>query len=331
MDPKQTILDRCRPWRVGAGAPAVAIDVGGTSIKAALIDQSGAVVDAASHPTPPAGREAPRGVVDSIAHLLTGFRENRTDVRPERTSVTIPGIVSEDDGIGVLSANLGWADVDFGTLLRDTLGATVLISHDVRASGRAEFSLLANTSNAVMITIGTGISAAIQVNGQLLSGRGYAGEIGLVPVTITDDAGLTTIPLEAVSSAASIARRYAALSGERATGALEVIRARDAGDTTASTVWNQAVDCLAQACEQAVALIAPETIILGGGLAEDERLGCAVAAALARRLGPLPSPEVRSAQLGFVAGLLGAGLRARCDEHPGEKPSIELASTETRQ
>ncbi|WP_442862595.1 ROK family protein [Brevibacterium sp. UCMA 11754] len=62
------------------------------------------------------------------------------------------------------SANLGWRNVPFRSLLSESLNLEVRLSHDVRSAGRAEFELVEDTpDDAVMITIGTGIAAAIRV------------------------------------------------------------------------------------------------------------------------------------------------------------------------
>ncbi|MGO1507883.1 MAG: ROK family protein, partial [Microbacterium sp.] len=84
------------------------------------------------------------------------------------------------------------------------------------------------------------------------------------------------------------------------------------GDPAAARIWNDALDALALALAQLTATFAPEAIVIGGGLSRaGDELFDGVRARLTARLSFHQMPELRSAQLGDDAGLLGAALRAR--------------------
>lgn len=297
---------------LGPGPVALAVDVGGTGMKAALFDSSGRIVDARTAPTPECTQSAATEVMDVIANFHSAFAAEHRDHPIAEAAVVIPGIVDEASGTGILSANLGWRNVDFRSLLSTRLNMDVTLSHDVRAAGRAEFELVEDTpADAVMITIGTGIAAAIRVAGRLISSGGYAGEVGFTEVTVDTAEGLFRGPIEHIASASSIAKRYSQRSGREVAGSLDVLDAVHAGDPIAGQVLAEAVEALGAMCAQIAAIVAPEAIVLGGGLSGADELLDGVEAALASRLDFHRMPHIRRAGLGPVAGLIGAGLLTR--------------------
>jgi glucokinase len=117
--------------------------------------------------------------------------------------------------------------------------------------------------------------------------------------------------VEAVASAAAIARRYAAAAGRPVSGAGEVADRMLAGDLAARRVWTEATAALGLALAWAAAVLAPEAILLGGGLARAGRpLFEPVGQALERHLGVLRQPRLVPASLEDEAGVLGAALLA---------------------
>jgi glucokinase len=160
--------------------------------------------------------------------------------------------------------------------------------------------------------IGTGIAAALVMDGALRTGGGYAGEIGHVDVGHGERCGCgATGCLEAVASSAAIARRYSARSGRPVSGAADVVVAVGEGDPVAVGVWDDALDALARGVRVLATLIGPEVVVFGGGLAmAGELLVKPVADRLAALLTFQRMPELRLAELGDEAGSLGAGLLA---------------------
>lgn len=291
----------------------LAVDVGGTDTKAALVrtgDPAGlTVVDRVRLPTPRAadGTATARAVVDTVAGLAKRFAEVAA------VGVVVPGVVH--DGVGIYSANLGWRDFPFASVLAETARLPVAFGHDVGAGGLAEQRMGAARGfrDVVVMPIGTGIAAALVLDGELRTGGGYAGEIGHVDVGHGQPCGCgQTGCLEAVASSAAIARGYTARSGRVVAGAAEVVAAADAGDRDAVQVWDTALDALARGLRVLATLLGPEVVVLGGGLARSgERLLRPVADRLAGLLTFQRMPELRLAELGDEAGCLGAGLLAR--------------------
>lgn len=301
---------------LGPGAAVLAFDVGGTDTKAALIDGSGQILGLSRTRTPlPAGGTA-AAVVEHIGMLAAALIAEFPGTTPVAACVTVPGIVDDDAGVGVLATNLGWVDVPFRALLGERLGLPVAFTHDVRAAGHAEHTLGAARpfNDVAILVIGTGIAGAILINGRPHVAGGYAGELGHSVVTVGGPicgcGGRGH--LEAISSAGAIARRYTEASATPVGGAREVLRRAQEGDDIASRIWNEAIDALAVHLSQLVSMLAPEAIVIGGGLAQ---AGDALFGPLTERLESLLTfqrrPVLLPAEIGENAGLIGAALLAR--------------------
>ncbi|WP_350349251.1 ROK family protein [Agromyces sp. G08B096] len=301
---------------LGRGAAVLAFDVGGTDTKSALVDASGRVLGLRRTPTPLEAADPAASVVAGIARLAAAYRAEFPEVVPVTAGLSVPGLVDDDAGVGVFASNLGWRDAPIRDLAERALGLPTAFGHDVRAAGEAEHRLGAarGHDDVLVLAIGTGIAAAAIVGGRPLTAGGYAGELGHA---LSDPQG-ERCPcgavgcLETIASAGAIARRYRTASGREVAGAREVLDAARAGDELAATIWGQAVEALAEQLARVVAILAPEVIVLGGGLAE---AGPALFDPLAARLDRLLSfhrrPQLVKAALGDDAGVLGTALAAR--------------------
>jgi glucokinase len=292
----------------------VALDIGGTTIKGAVVDRDGTVMARLRRPTPPRDHgpdevlAATLGMIDE----LSGTAPRSDGVRAVGLAVT--GIVDERRGMAVHSQNVGWRNVPVRSLVEQVTRLPVGFGHDVRAGTLAEWRLGAGRGleDLVFVPIGTGVSAGIVVQGRLITGGGYAGEIGHLDVGHGESCtcgGRGCV--EALASAAAIARRYAAVSGRPVAGAREVAERMVAGDPMARRIWNEATQALALALAWISVVLAPQAIVLGGGLARSgsllfEPLG----QALGRHLGVVRRPQLVPATLQDDAGFLGAALLA---------------------
>lgn len=293
----------------------LAFDVGGTDTKTGLVlaaesGQIPEIIDIQRFRTALDEVRPGEVLVDFLAGLVLRYQSEHPAVLIEAVGLTVPGLVDEVRGVGIYAANLGWRDFPFRATLEDRLGLPVAFGHDVGTAGDAEvaFGAAQNADNAMILVVGTGIAAALYVDGQRLKAGGYAGEVGhaLAP----DPAGGLSI-VEASGSAGAIARRYAAKNQEFDGGAREVLELAKQGDTAADQVWTEAVHTLAFSIAQAVAMIGTSKVVLGGGLAES---GDDLLQPLARRIDELlsfqPRPELLRAALGQNAGLIGSALKA---------------------
>ncbi|WP_327006718.1 ROK family protein [Dactylosporangium sp. NBC_01737] len=307
----------------------IALDVGGTGIKCALVGADGdtrhTVLHSERHAT---GRE--RGsdaVVATILDIAEGLAATARakGLDPRAAGVAVPGVIDERNGVAVWAANVGFRDVPLKALLEERLGLPAALGHDVRAGGLAEARLGAGRDHSyvLVIPIGTGIAAANVVNGQVYTGaHGAAGEIG--HIVVRPDGPMCGCGqrgcLEAIASASAVGRRYGEQAGRPAT-AEEVARLAAEGEPVAVAVWQETVDALADGLMTGIALFDPAVIVLGGGLAEaGEALLAPLRAGVHARVTFHREPTITRAALGDEAGCLGAALLALDSLHALDSP-----------
>jgi glucokinase len=232
----------------------VAVDVGGTQTKAALLDGEAAVLADRSLATPREGARTGDRVIDLVVRLVE-------ELRPvAAVGLAVPGFVDERGGVAVWSENLDWSDVPFVAEVSRRCAVPTVLGHDVRAGALAETRLGAarGMRDVLFVPIGTGIAAGLILGGRLHAADGYAGEIGHVDAGHDEPCACGGRGcLEAIASAAAIARRYSARSGRVVAGAEEVVRAAGAGDADAQAVWDEALDALAAALAWVAGVLAP--------------------------------------------------------------------------
>lgn len=296
-------------------AVVIALDVGGTGIKCALVRPDGTSHHTERHST--GADRGPEAVVRTILTVAEGLADRaRADgLTPVAVGIAVPGVVDEAAGVAVWSANVGFRDVPLRALVTERLGLPAALGHDVRAGGIAEARIGAGQGGryVLFVAIGTGIAAALTIDGTAyVGGHGAAGELGHIVVRPDGPrCGCGQIGcLEAVASAAAVGRRYAELAGEPATAA-DVVRRAMGGEKLATRIWQETVDALADGLLIAQALFDPAVVVVGGGLAEaGDELLVPLRAALRARLTFHREPHLVPAALGDEAGCLGAALLA---------------------
>ncbi|WP_338671969.1 ROK family protein [Streptomyces sp. SCSIO 30461] len=298
----------------------IALDVGGTSMKAALVGPDGNLLHETRRPTGrDRGPDAVVGAVLGFADELRARGESRYGRPPLAVGLAVPGIIDAGQGIAVYAANLGWRDVPLRRLLAERLGGVpVALGHDVRAGGLAEGRLGAGRGSErfLFVPLGTGIAGAIGIGDAIEAGaNGCAGEIGHIVVRPGSGGALCGCGqrgcLETLASAAAVSRAWATAGGSPGADAADCAKAVASGDPRAVQVWQEAVDALADGLVTAITLLDPGTLIIGGGLAEaGETLFSPLREAVRARITFQQPPAIVPAALGDSAGCLGAGLLA---------------------
>lgn len=321
-----------------AGVEAVAaVDVGGTRVKAALVDRDGRELVSTTTATP-ADLGAAGALVEAVATTVDELRraaaEQGLTVMLGACGVVVPGLVDDARGVALYSANLGWSDLELVAPLESALGVPVALGHDVRAGlvAEARWGAARGAENVMFVPLGTGIAGALMVDGHVLSAGGYAGELGHVvvepggPLCGCGARGC----LEAVASASAIERAYAARraadgppaddvggdgptdrAGAERVGADRIAALVAEGDPVATAVWDHAVSALGRAVVMAVSLTGVELVLLGGGLAQSgDLLLDPLRREVAGSLTFQRPPTLARAALGDRAGCLGAACLA---------------------
>jgi glucokinase len=288
-----------------------AVDLGGTRTKAALVDRDLEVVTRLVEPTPP---DLAGGMGRTVAAVVERLTAAKPGMRMVGCGVVVPGLVDDATGTGVLSVNHGWRDLPIRSLVNQATGIPTVVGHDVRAGLVAETRLgvAVGVSDALFLPLGTGIAAALMVDGHVLSGGGWAGELGHVSVDPSGPAcpcGGTGC-LEVIASAAAVGREYSSRTGELVDAQAVAERFR-AGDAVAVAVWDRAVSALARAVVATITLTGIDLVIIGGGLAQS---GATLMAPLGTEIERLRTfqrrPRLVTASLGDWAGCLGSACLA---------------------
>jgi glucokinase len=299
----------------------VAVDLGGTLTKLAYAGRDGSTSAATRLRT-----EAVEGraSVPWLAGVLTQAVRARPHDHCLGYGVVVPGIIDVAAGVVRAAPNVGWYDLPLRDQLGGGTGLPGTVAHDVRSAGLAEWRLgaVSTTANLLFLALGTGIAGAMVTDGRLLDAEGYGGEIGHVAVAAA--AGTACLCgqhgcLETVASATGVSRTYGRLAGTTAPDAQAVADLARSGHPHAVAAYALAVRALTEALLTYATLLAPETIVVGGGLAGAfDLIGPPVEAGIAAAMTFQRRPRLVPARLGPDAGVVGAGLvgwdRVRTEE-----------------
>ncbi|UOY02860.1 ROK family protein [Blastococcus sp. PRF04-17] len=297
------------------GALVLGVDLGGTKVRAAVADESGAVLAEMATATDPRGG---RHVVDQIAVLGRSLVSSAGAVPAavRATAVGTPGVPDAQNGTLGLSPNVdGLSGVSLRDELAAELGHPVVLENDVTAAAVGErwVGSARGCADFVFIAVGTGIGMGIVSGGRVVRGaHGAAGEIGYLPLGTDpfDPVNQHRGALEEATAGETVAARYSAATGT-ATSTREVFDLAARGVPAAVAVVAEHGRLLALTITAVTAVLDPALVVLGGGVGSRPELLSPVRAALAE-LGKAPV-DVRTTTLGTrasVVGTLDLALRA---------------------
>jgi len=314
----------------------VGVDLGGTSLRALVVNGQNEILALEKNPTNPL--QPPAGLMDDIARIVgEAARAAGLKTRDLRAvSVGAPGSTDPSRGLVHHAPNLGWKDVPLGPELKARLHLPVMVDNDVHVGAVGEHALGAGQGarDMVAIFVGTGIGGAIISKGRLFEGSaGGAGEIGHTVMMVNG-------PLcgcgkrgcvEALASRTAMERdvRAAIKAGhksvvlklmreankDRMTSSV-IVRALKKNDKVVRKVVKRAEYYLGILAANVVNLLDPERVVIGGGIAErmgEEFIAPIRAAAFDYFLRHTDYRRVRivGGRLGDNAGALGAVVLAR--------------------
>lgn len=297
---------------------AIGIDLGGTSVKYAVVDGSGASLFSGQLPTC-----ADKGAEAVLAQILRGVTLCREfaagqSLALEGIGIGTPGIVSSD-GRTVLGGaeNIpGWEDFPLAERVEAVAGLPVRASNDANmmALGESLFGAAKGATDVVFVTVGTGIGCGVLVDGRLYRGyRNRGMEMGHITVCSDGEpcACGSVGCLEHYASTSALVRRYCTLAGigdGQADGRV-VVDAYLRGVPAAVQAMEEHWDYLAHGIASMINLFAPQRVVVGGGISE---AGAFYLDALRRKVECYAMPvcaadtQLIAAALGNRAGCLGA-------------------------
>jgi len=306
------------------------IDLGGTKIQAAIVDERHKVVGSARRPTPTTG-----GPGDVASEMAKAMREAAEDAKIDVSGlggigVGSPGTVEGGDVTRARNLPDWEGTFPLAKTLETELGPEVLLGNDVQVATAAEFHIGAGRPFASLLGVfwGTGVGGGVILDGDPWRGRGGAGEIGHMVVEI-GGARCTCGRrgcMEAYAGRSAMEEHVRKLvkKGEK-TDLLKLMehhdrtrltsgiwsRALEKGDDLAHDMIDRAIKALGAGVASAVNLLDVEAVILGGGLGV--RLGAPAAERIAEAMQPhlfadSRPPHVEVAALGDFGGAIGASL-----------------------
>ena len=293
-----------------SGGLEVGVDVGGTKIAAGVIDATGAIVRSARRPTPRA-TDIPATIADLVREVAAG--QGLAAV-----GIGAAGFISADRQTVLTAPNIDWNDAPLGTDVSALLGVPVVVENDANAAAWAEhrFGAGRGARQMLAVTVGTGVGGGVVVDGHLVRGaHGVAAEVGHIRFErngLLCGCGLYGC-LEQYASGTALERRAEGRlqgPGGAPVSGPEITRLASIQDPAACELLAEFGHDLGEGIATLVAVLDPEVIVIGGGVAEaGDRLLEPVRQGLATFLtggGERPVPRVVAAELGNQAGLVGA-------------------------
>ncbi|WP_112320945.1 ROK family transcriptional regulator [Oceanibium sediminis] len=283
------------------------VDLGGTKVRAAIIDLSCRVVAELTEPT---DAEGGAKVVAQIGTLCRRAAEDAgVDwARVMFATIGVPGVPDRNDGSVRMAPNIsGIADMDFAGAVEAALGFGVQVENDVNlaAIGEQWSGCASDVDNMAFVSLGTGIGAGIIVGGQIIRGSiGAAGELGFLPFGADpfDPNSLRTGALERQAGSIGMVNRYAELSGKK-TDVKTLFDLALSGDEDALTVLEETARLVARMIATIGAVVDPSMVVLGGSIGQRaellERVEAALSACFPNAI------DIRRSSLGDHAALVG--------------------------
>lgn len=268
------------------GAYSIGFDIGGTNIKAGIMDENLSVVSKNSVSFP---HENASAVARLMTAMATGLIDNigADPAQVSTVGVAIPGSIDPAGATVIDAYNIGFHDVGFLEILKRELPfspAYIQMLNDADAAVQAEHRLgaLKGFSNALLLTIGTGLGGGLIINDRLFKGgRGSGVELGHMLINLGGDmcsCGMRGCA-ETLCSASWLTERAKELfiKGNRAicraadqklanADAKALICCAEANDEDSLAVWNEFLDNLSGVIASLVNILDPEAIAIGGGV-----------------------------------------------------------------
>jgi glucokinase len=321
--------------KIKMGANCVlAVDLGGTKLAAALVDQKGKALTQKSVLVDTSSPLAPVRQIVELARGLAGGNGVRREIAA--MGVAVPGLVRRDET--VWAPNLpGWKRMALAGRLRRALGVPVVVESDRNAAvlGEAWCGAARGKSDVIVLMLGTGIGAGILSGGRLVRGAhelsGCAGWMLITDAHGPEAQRVGQLESLAAGPAIASAARRALTQGTgglleeipaETISAYEVAEAARRGDAMSIEVYLQAGRLLGYGVANLVSLFDPEIVVIGGGLARASDLFLdALRKAMKERAQPIAGKKVRVvvSRLGAEANLLGMAweARRRANQRPG--------------
>jgi len=295
------------------------IDLGGTNLKIALLDLKFRIRHKEVLNTQSFTKKEVliTAVVDSVHKILKDNKLNKSSILG--IGLGLPGPVDYKEGIAHFFPNIpGWKEVKLRTILERKLKLSVFVDNDAKVMALAEYKLGAakGTTNAICITLGTGVGGGIIINGELYRGlSNAAGEIGHMPINENGpkcNCGGYACLESYIGNNRVLAEARKVFGSTITLEKLSYLAGK--GDRKAKAVWLKFAERLSVALVGVVNLLNPDCIVIGGGVAGAGKiLFDNLKKIIASRAMSVQAAHVKifKAKLGNNSGLIGAAILVR--------------------
>ena len=246
----------------------IGVDLGGTNVRAAIVDEEGNVL--VQKKSPSYGTEGVEKVMSTIISLIKTLPEYETC---SGIGVGVPGPCDQKTGSMVMSTNLpGFAGYSIANRLKEEFNMPAFIDNDANVAGLAEALVGAGKGKDVVfyVTLSTGIGGGLVVNGKCVSGmHGYAGEIANIIIDRNRSKvnHLAVGAVENEASGTSITRKANEKAGEKKYAhAGEVFDAASNGNKDCQEIVENVTTDLAQMFATISCVVDPDVYVIGGGM-----------------------------------------------------------------
>lgn len=299
---------------------AVGIDVGGTSIKASVVDETAIRDGLRELPTPSGAAQ----IAESCAQLARELVTNGVVA----VGVGTAGFADRETGVHIWGPHVP-GPAPIVERIEESTGLPALVESDTNAAAHAELrhGAAAGHRDGLLVALGTGIGGGIIVGGEIYRGRGFAGEIGHLVVDPTGppcvcgrsgcwETFVSGPVLDAAASSLAVRNptgAVAAAAGEEPPSGAHLMRAAQAGDQDALDVWQRTGAWLGRGIAQLATVLDPEIVVIGGApsRAGDLLLEPARATFLELRHGPdRGEVPIVPARFGRDSAVIGAAMLA---------------------
>lgn len=264
----------------------IGVDIGGTTVKIAIIDNNGEINSKWEIPTrtESEGAHVPTDIWNSIEEKIEILKINKDRIKG--IGAGAPGFVDPTTGVVSVAVNIGWKNFDLGKQLEELSSLPVHVDNDanIAALGENWKGSGALAENLIAITLGTGVGGGIIANGKVINGaNGTAGEIGHLTVEIGGapcNCGRQGC-LETVASATGIVRQAkeiikaghdtvlkSLLEKNGDLTSKDVFDAADKGDEQAEQLIVKVTDVLGLAIANTATVVNPSKVVIGGGVSK---------------------------------------------------------------
>jgi glucokinase len=313
----------------------IAIDVGGTTIKGAVISQLHQLPSQPDVILNTLHDQDAVGVINQILEMINNLiHKNNIKHQENIISISVPGLVNSKKGIVKIALNLPkWENIHLGEFISQATGYPTIVENDANCAALGEWHYIYNSQpySLVFITVSTGIGAGIVIDSKLYSGsNNFAGEFGHMSVdiegaicheckkskgcltTLCSGTGIINYVRENFNADVDIVISNLCKGTSELITSACVEQAAKLGDALAIKAYERAGKSLGQGIVNLIHLLDPEVVVLGGGVinAADLLFPSMFQTLETRLLDPTKLGIVKKSNLGNMQGIAGASVNA---------------------